>query len=296
MGIVDGAAAMLVNTELEARLEAGDIFVEDTWAKECISKASYDLRIADDHLILPNNERRSVGNEVKEFIIKPGDTCLVSTMERFSLAWNLVGNMSPKWSQAKRGLHVHTGSIVDPGFGLEDNGYGNWTPQANERVHFVLANLGTEPVSIRAGEKIATIQFHELSSEPDGKKASQSVKKVHDELFAHGSEQRIKLDYFRHQKVLEETMQKRLDNVEAEMRSATTGYQQVTMFGVYLLAAALLTIFGSLILQSDASQLLTTSDPNPFSIGFIAIVLLFLLAFPLVLLVMLTRSPSGKND
>lgn len=287
---------MLDRIELYRRLRAGDIFVDETWDEDCLSTASYDLRIAPDHLILPSNHRRPVGSDVGEFIIKPGETALVSTMERFSLAWNLVGNMSPKWSQAKRGLHVHTGSIVNPGFGLEEKDDGTWGPQENERVHFIIANLGTSPASIRAKEKIATIQFHELSQEPDIKEPSRSVKKMQAELFSDGNEERIKLDYFRHHKEFKDSMQEQLDKLEGEVRSATRGYQQVTMFGVYVLAAALLTIFGSLLLRSDTTQLLTTENANPWFLTLLVIVLLFLLAGPITLIVMLARADGTSSD
>ena len=39
---------ILAGNEILSRLNAGDIFKEDTWCKTCIKEASYALRIADD--------------------------------------------------------------------------------------------------------------------------------------------------------------------------------------------------------------------------------------------------------
>jgi deoxycytidine triphosphate deaminase len=99
---------MLSGEEILERLRCGDIFQDSTWKEDNVGLASYDLRVASDFLILPKGKRINVGKEVKEVHLYPGDVALVSTMERFCLSWELVGNMSPRFSQAKGGVLVPT--------------------------------------------------------------------------------------------------------------------------------------------------------------------------------------------
>src|SRR5690242_19147994 len=103
---------MLNRDQIKARLDAGEIFRPGTWEEGSIGGASYDLHIAKDFLIV-GGKAYQVGADVRDIVIDSGETALVSTKERFCMPWNLVGNMSPKFTLVTQGILIHTGSIVD---------------------------------------------------------------------------------------------------------------------------------------------------------------------------------------
>lgn len=94
-----------------------------------LSHAGYDVRIAEDHTL------------------KPGDFALGSTLERFSMPYDLQAIVHDKSSWARRGLAVQN-TVLEPGW----NGF----------LTIELSNHSNETLEIRAGDPIAQIIFHVL--------------------------------------------------------------------------------------------------------------------------------------
>ncbi len=83
--------------------------------------------------------------------LKPGEMCLGKTVEKVTLAPNIIGKLEGRSRYARMGLIIHiTAAVVQPG---SDN-------------HQVLeiVNLAPFPVVLRAGMRISQILFEELRS------------------------------------------------------------------------------------------------------------------------------------
>ena len=261
---------MLNRDQIKARLSKGEIFVPGTWQESAIGGASYDLHIAKDFLI-SGGKTHPVGRTIKDIAIASGETALVSTQERFCMPWNLVGNMSPKFTLVTDGLLIHTGSIVDPGFGLR-NVKGKWLADADERVHFFLVNVGARPITLRAGDPIATLQFADVKEPEIKRETTHSREKMHAKFFDASDgvdvHKKLSLAFFGLIKDFQEQAQnhnrkldRRLTKLEGELKGALSGYQQVTIFGVYVLGAALLTMFGTILLDGGLGGVFNPTTP-----------------------------------
>jgi deoxycytidine triphosphate deaminase len=225
----------------EIRRRAGEIF-SSGWEEASLQAASYDLRIAPVLLILPDGERYNEDRPRREsFVLKPGDVALVSTVERIKVPWDLIGNISIKFSYARRGILILTGLIVDPGYGSAN--------LDGERLHFVIANTSTEALPINPGvDRIASLQFITLCGEPDQDKAVSSVDWER-ELFEAEPEPKLALGFF------EELagVRHRVDRFEASIR----GTRDVVFFGVFLIAATLFAGFTTTILLLASAETLS---------------------------------------
>lgn len=83
-------------------------------------------------------------------ILRPGDFCLASTLERFNIGADVLGHVADKSTWARRGLAIQN-TIIEPGW----NGY----------LTLELTNHGEETIVIADGTPIAQIVFH-LLAEP----------------------------------------------------------------------------------------------------------------------------------
>lgn len=292
---------MLNRDQILARLDAGEIFRPGTWEKGAINWASYDLHIASDFLIA-GGKAYPVGADVRNIVIKSGETALVSTKERLCMPWDLVGNMSPKFTLVMEGLLIHTGSIVDPGFGMRKSGK-QWVAQEDERVHFFLVNVGVEPIHLRAGDAIATLQLADMD-EPQEKKERKSRREQMEAKFFKAADakdlhKKLSLAFFGLMKEYQENaeqetrkLSRRLTKLEGELRGSLSGYQQVTIFGVYVLGAALLTMFGTVLVDGGLGGVFGAANPMWLKIT-VAIGLMAVVLVPLII-TLLMRSSTSK--
>ena len=123
---------VLNDREIRKCLEAGKIFVEDSWTESSIRGAAYDVRLACDYLVTPDGKHHLTESPLDDpLVLKPGERAVVSTLERFCLDWELTARINGKFSTVRRGLLVMAGGLVDPGFGLELKGCSNWEPKAD---------------------------------------------------------------------------------------------------------------------------------------------------------------------
>jgi deoxycytidine triphosphate deaminase len=154
-------------------LEDGDrIFRESTWSREHVRGAGYDLRLAGNLLVVPTrpglSSYRAVDEEspeIYEIRLAPGDSALISTMERFSFDFDVAGIIGPRFGLASKGLLMLQGSTVHPGYGREQLvPGGDWVPKEDERLYFVVVNVGPDEIIMQPGESIAHMQL--FSVEP----------------------------------------------------------------------------------------------------------------------------------
>lgn len=96
-----------------------------------LSAAGYDVRID------------------KGRVLRPGDFCLASTLERFDMPTIVLGHVADKSTWARRGLAVQN-TIIEPG-------WRGW-------LTLELTNHGDDTLRIEDGAPIAQIIFHLLAA------------------------------------------------------------------------------------------------------------------------------------
>lgn len=90
----------------------------------------------------------------EQFIMQPGDFVLAVTLEKVTIADNLMGRLEGRSSLGRLGIVVHsTASIFDPGW--------------DGKCVLELGNLGRMAVALTPGMRICAMTFEELSSEAD---------------------------------------------------------------------------------------------------------------------------------
>lgn len=95
--------------------------------------------------------RKVVVRDGAEFVMQPGDFVLAVTLERVSIANNLMGRLEGRSSLGRLGIVVHsTASIFDPGW--------------DGKCVLELGNLGRMAVKLNVGMRICAMSFEELSS------------------------------------------------------------------------------------------------------------------------------------
>ena len=121
---------MLSDNEILAQLKRGEIEIAPFEAA-CLCPAGYDLRSS------------------SEVTVRPKRYELMATLERVELNLEVVGTLHIRSSLAREGM---TGSfaIVDPGF--------------RGQLTLNLHNAGEKGITIRKGEPIVQLVFHQLGS------------------------------------------------------------------------------------------------------------------------------------
>lgn len=83
--------------------------------------------------------------------INPGEFILATTIDHLDMPYDLAARVEGKSSLGRLGLAVHiTAGFIDPGF--------------NGQITLELKNLGNEEISLRRGQYIAQLSFHQLTS------------------------------------------------------------------------------------------------------------------------------------
>lgn len=239
------ADAVLGTEELLARFRKGEIFVDGSWDPGNVRAAAYDLRVAQDLMIVPESDftrgRRYQRNDfrLEDVILKPGDVAFVSTQEKFCVPWDITGNIGIKFTYARRGVLVLTGLLVDPGFGLKREN-DRWRAKSDERLHFLLANVGQNEVVVRPGaEKIASVQFLRVGGQVARRYVESGADMDH-EFFDQDVEPRAGLAFFKEMRTLQTDVKSRFAETERDLSSMKRSTDQVLVFGVILFLVTLL--------------------------------------------------------
>ena len=203
-----------------------EIFSGRSWDKKSFQEATYDLRV-DTGPVLRIGGRLYEGDvkyESNFMTIKPGEMALLPTMEMFRMPGNLVGDIKIKFSHTRQGLTPLFGPKVDPCFGR---------PYPNERLYLMVSNLGVEPIRLNRGERVFTVQFHKLHGElPELPQKERIAPIVAAEAHRMGDE--TSLGFV---SIIEKNVEAKLG---ARLDRAEHGTVQVIMFGILLVASALL--------------------------------------------------------
>jgi deoxycytidine triphosphate deaminase len=260
---------ILAKNEICSRLLTADsnqqIFLPGSWEIGRVRGAAYDLRVAADFLITPQGTR--YWPEAREgfrerraaFVLKPGEVAFVSSQERLCMPWDLAGNVAPKFRYALDGILIMGGLLVDPGYGRVVDGDGSWVPSAEgARLHFQLANIGTDELRIIPGEtSVAALQLIELTGNPrlrlrQGEQGQleededvdvpSSEQLLHNLFHAGASEPLEPLEFFSSTASLKddlEAMRRDLANVKIRFKENERSTDRLVVFGVFLVAITL---------------------------------------------------------
>jgi deoxycytidine triphosphate deaminase len=226
--------AVLGAQAIQDLLQQGWLFEDRTWHRDRLRAAGYDLVIAADDLRIPdprNPEKfryftrgRPVPHE--RFILQPGEFAFVTTQERVCLPWTVAANVAVRNRFARRGLLILTGLLVDPGYGLRADGTG-WRREP-QRLHFGIANVGRDPITIVAGQDaIASLQFLKVH----GSVLLKEIPPPADEDPVGGF-------------LLFTDLERRLGELKDDVGATESRFQNVMVFGLYVIIASL---FGATI-------------------------------------------------
>jgi len=252
------SSAVLAHDEILTRLQLGELFHNGTWVRENIRAAAYDLRIADDLMIVPDRgkpsgKRYGRGNKREQpVVLRPGEVAFFSTAEKLCMPWDVSANIGIKFSYARRGILILTGLLVDPGFGMRREN-GSWVARHDERLHFLVANVGPNEIVIVPGkDKIASIQFLGVSGHVVQREVP-STEDMEREFFDVTTEPKLGLSFFEDMANLRTQFMEFRNRFEA----VESGNKQVVMFGVYLLTTSILVAAFVLLLTMISSADLT---------------------------------------
>ncbi|MEQ8327792.1 MAG: hypothetical protein RIE84_14315 [Parvibaculum sp.] len=254
------ATSILSKEAMLAHLRDKKIFVEGSWDEDCVRSSAYDIRMADDLILvpdLPHSKSRYFPRgtrRVREVILEPGDVAFISSAERFCIPWNISGAVGPKFSLAAKGVLTLTGLIIDPGYGWELSA-DEWVRKSDQRIHFLLANVGPAPVVLVPGqEKVATIQFSYVEP-PSEKRETSSVgySRIEDAYLNSETGTQAGLVFFRKMSDVAEKMEaanRRIGEFERRISGVETGSNQIVMFGIYLLCVTFLSVSFAILLSA----------------------------------------------
>tara|TARA_B100000029_G_scaffold351399_1_gene343882 strand:+ start:968 stop:1549 length:582 start_codon:yes stop_codon:yes gene_type:complete len=158
---------VLSDRSIREAISNGSIVIEPYSDKD-VQPASVDFHLANKILVFRNSTlpyidlRKEVPNLTEEVIIQdddpfmlhPGEFVLGSTLEKLTLANDLVARIEGKSSLGRLGLMIHsTAGFIDPGWS------GNLTLE--------LANVSRLPITLYFGMRIGQISFQHMTTEVD---------------------------------------------------------------------------------------------------------------------------------
>ena len=158
---------VLSDRSIREAISSGSIVIEPYSDKD-VQPASVDFHLANKILVFRNSTlpyidlRKEIPNLTEEVIIQdddpfmlhPGEFVLGSTLEKLTLANDLVARIEGKSSLGRLGLMIHsTAGFIDPGWS------GNLTLE--------LANVSRLPITLYFGMRIGQISFQHMTTEVD---------------------------------------------------------------------------------------------------------------------------------
>jgi dCTP deaminase len=120
--------AVLSDVEIEECIMNGSLVITP-FDQSCLNGAGYDLRVGD------------------ETVIRPGQNKLVATLERVELGDNLVGTLHIRSTLARAGV-IASLALVDPGY--------------RGQLTILLFNSGERWFSMRRNDRFLQITLHRL--------------------------------------------------------------------------------------------------------------------------------------
>lgn len=146
--------AVLSNTSINQAHKSGLLEISPFY-DDALQPASYDMRLHWKILLSPT--RHQVGRDIdlrdereQTLDLEPGRFAAILTEEVLWLPLSLSGRFGLRSEFTRQGLVAFPGIQVDPGF--------------KGRLAISLLNAGPEPIGLKHGTKMFTIEFHTLDS------------------------------------------------------------------------------------------------------------------------------------
>ena len=240
---------ILGTAKIRERLENGEIFHTKTWKYECLKEASYALRVAADGMVV-DGKTYEPGKRYPHCVIKilPGRIAILSTEERLRMPGDLVGKLGVRLDFASMGLTGLMGIQVDPYYG---------TGHDQERLYIKVANLGNETVDVRPGDTVFNVEFSTVEgARKPSKPKPETWHRIINALINQEHNDwtyvaRVQTDLNQRADDLENNQQKELSGIR-------NNQQSVVMFGVFLVAVAILgTLVGVILNVENAPNWVT---------------------------------------
>ena len=159
---------ILSDRDIRERLARGDLQIGPLSDERLqIQPASVDLRLGGEFLVyhaarvscLDPREPHHIAEAMdrvlidgeRAFVLHPGEFALGTTQERVRMPTDLVGMVDGRSSVGRLAVVVHaTAGLIDPGF--------------EGQITLELSNIGSIPVKLYPGMRIAQILLHQLTS------------------------------------------------------------------------------------------------------------------------------------
>jgi hypothetical protein len=169
--------------------------------------------------------------------------------------FDVTALVGPRFRLSAAGLLILHGSAAHPGFGREyDETTRRWVLKDNERLTFIVANVGPGPITLTAGQTIAYLQFFDIEPNTALKEIRNVGFDIYGDMFSDRTGGDQGLSFFRNVKDMEAGLAKLRDAVaedrEANRRShevsqtqidrIANGSNMVVIFGVFLVAVTML--------------------------------------------------------
>ena len=222
-----------------------EIFKPRTWSPSGFREASYALRVANDELMI-DGKFYEKGNTYPETYleIKPGRIAILSTVEELIMPSDLVGKIGIRLKYALQGLTGLMGIQVDPCYGQERNG---------ERLYIRVANLGNEAIRMLPEAAVFTFEVHQMAEPVD---CSEHVKNSTWEVLKNGLANQDDASWSYATRINDESVE-RAEHLRGEVERREEQHQRnfrdevgrirdyiqpVVMFGIFLVAATILSV------------------------------------------------------
>ena len=155
---------ILSDRSIRQALDEGRIVI-DPLGEGAVQPSSVDLRLDRSFRVFRNHTLGHIdvkrdlsalttvleADEDDPFILHPGEFVLGATLERVSLADDLVARLEGKSSLGRLGLLIHsTAGFVDPGF--------------DGQLTLELSNVANLPITLYPGMRIGQISFQEMTT------------------------------------------------------------------------------------------------------------------------------------
>jgi len=154
---------MLSDIDIKKMLKSGKIKITPL-KKEQIGPASVDLTLSNEWYFFKEKylnelvdlkqvdfKKAHQKTKCEMIILGPGEMCLGKTVEKITLAPDILGKLEGRSRYARMGISIHiTASIVQPG--------------SNNHQVLEIVNLAPFPVVLHEGMRISQIAFSEMKS------------------------------------------------------------------------------------------------------------------------------------
>ena len=228
----------LIGRRLNEIVEAG------SFSKDSIDFAAYNLRLDDEEIIISgqtyHKDHRYWDQKNSGRIVLPArKISIISTIERLTMPRDLVGRCGITFKWAKEGLIPLFGPQIDPGY--------------QGKFYAVVYNISEKDLELPKGEPIVKMELHEVDDAVVSTPHQYSVFDLDASITERGEERLVKLEH-----EVDETKRTLIEE-RARLQEAVRGYRDLTIFGLFLVAASILGV--------ALTSLLTSADKLTALIG-----------------------------